>query len=113
MGKNKLSPDAVNDYVAGVEKFGEIADYLVINVSSPNTPGLRGLQQKDELETLISSVLQARNSLKKTNLPPLLLKVSPDLTDSEKQDIANVITKEHVSIYTQLPEKMLNFACTG
>ena len=89
----------MKDYVAGVKKFGEIADYLVINVSSPNTPGLRGLQQKDELETLISSVLQARNNLKKTNLPPLLLKVSPDLTDSEKQDIAKVVLKENVRLH--------------
>nr|CAG4648022.1 EOG090X08P9 [Moina brachiata]SVE93093.1 EOG090X08P9 [Moina brachiata] len=98
LGKNKTSPNAVEDYVDGVQKFGAIADYLVINVSSPNTPGLRGLQQKDELETLISNVLNARNNLKKAILPPLLLKVSPDLSDSEKQDIANVITKENCRI---------------
>lgn len=98
LGKNKTSPNTVEDYVDGVQKFGEIADYLVINVSSPNTPGLRGLQQKDELETLISNVLKARNNLKKAELPPLLLKVSPDLSDSEKQDIANVIAKENVRL---------------
>nr|CAG4651101.1 EOG090X08P9 [Simocephalus serrulatus]SVE94326.1 EOG090X08P9 [Simocephalus serrulatus] len=94
LGKNKLSTNAVDDYVAGVKKFGEIADYLVINVSSPNTPGLRALQQKAELENLIAPVVEARNNLKISRLPPLLLKIAPDLTEAEKKDIASVVLKE-------------------
>ncbi len=99
LGKNKLSAMGdVGDYVDGVKKFGAIADYLVINVSSPNTAGLRGLQQKDELENLISCVLEARNTLGITKLPPLLLKIAPDLNEDERKDIANVILKEHVRV---------------
>ena len=56
LGKNKTSTSAVQDYVKGVEKFGKFADYLTINVSSPNTPGLRSLQGKDELSTLLKEV---------------------------------------------------------
>ena len=83
---NKLSSMGdVADHVDGVKKFGAIADYLVINVSSPNTVGLRGLQQKSELENLISCVLEARNNLSIPKLPPLLLKVAPDLNEDEKK----------------------------
>lgn len=100
LGKNKLSAMGdVKDYVIGVEKFGAIADYLVINISSPNTPGLRGLQQKAELENLISLVLEARNKLRVEKLPPLLVKIAPDLSEEEKKDIASVILKEKVSHY--------------
>ena len=56
LGKNKTSEDPVNDYVEGVKTFGGIADYLVINVSSPNTPGLRDMQGKQQLEDLIEMV---------------------------------------------------------
>ena len=59
LGKNKTSPSAVDDYVAGVEKLGKYADYIVVNVSSPNTPGLRKLQQGDSLEKICSSVSRA------------------------------------------------------
>lgn len=100
LGKNKISAmEDVRDYVTGVEKFGAIADYLVINISSPNTPGLRGLQQKAELENLISCVLEARNKLGTASLPPLLVKIAPDLSEAEKKDVASVILKEKVSHY--------------
>jgi len=56
IGKNKTSSDAAEDYVHGVNTFGDVADYIVINVSSPNTTGLRDLQQKHELEKLIQKV---------------------------------------------------------
>nr|SVE86211.1 EOG090X08P9 [Daphnia similis]SVE86839.1 EOG090X08P9 [Daphnia similis]SVE87465.1 EOG090X08P9 [Daphnia similis]SVE88093.1 EOG090X08P9 [Daphnia similis] len=95
LGKNKVSAmEDVRDYVIGVEKFGAIADYLVINISSPNTPGLRGLQQKAELENLISSVLEARNKLGTAILPPLLVKIAPDLSEAEKKDVVSVILKD-------------------
>ena len=56
LGKNKTSPDPINDYVKGVTKFGDVADYLVINISSPNTPGLRAMQGREVLEKLIQKV---------------------------------------------------------
>lgn len=57
LGKNKSSADAINDYTQGVQKFSRVADYLVVNVSSPNTPGLRDLQGKQKLQTLLDKVL--------------------------------------------------------
>jgi len=56
IGKNKTSSDAAEDYVHGVNTFSDVADYIVVNVSSPNTAGLRDLQQKHELEKLIQKV---------------------------------------------------------
>ena len=59
LGKNKTSTSAVQDYVKGVENFGKFADYLTVNVSSPNTPGLRSLQSKNELSVLLKGVREA------------------------------------------------------
>lgn len=88
LGKNKTSPeDSVQDYVKGVEKLGEYADIVVINVSSPNTPGLRGMQRKEILHGLMSKVVEARNRL--PNKVPILVKISPDLSKSELHDIAD------------------------
>ena len=56
VGKNKTSSDATEDYVHGVRTFSDVADYIVVNISSPNTAGLRDLQQKQELEKLIQKV---------------------------------------------------------
>lgn len=56
IGKNKTSTDAAADYVRGIETFGSVADYIVINVSSPNTAGLRDLQHKQHLENLVQKV---------------------------------------------------------
>ncbi|XP_056318915.1 dihydroorotate dehydrogenase (quinone), mitochondrial isoform X2 [Danio aesculapii] len=91
LGKNKLSPDAVSDYVEGVRTLGPLADYLVVNVSSPNTPGLRDLQGKEELRHLLDKVLKERDSLRSENRLPVLVKIAPDLTTQDKQDIAEVI----------------------
>ncbi|XP_064641583.1 dihydroorotate dehydrogenase (quinone), mitochondrial-like isoform X2 [Lineus longissimus] len=93
LGKNKTSPDAVEDYVEGVRKFGELADYLVINVSSPNTPGLRDMQGRKQLEELVTKVVEARNLLKCDPKPPLLVKIAPDLTEKDKTDIAAVVAR--------------------
>lgn len=106
MGKNKQTENAYEDYVKGVQKFGTLADYLVINVSSPNTPGLRNLQQKDDLKQLLTKVIEARNALglKKVNeknftsVPPVLLKLAPDLTDTEIQEIASVIQRKECRV---------------
>ncbi|XP_005093571.1 dihydroorotate dehydrogenase (quinone), mitochondrial isoform X1 [Aplysia californica] len=93
LGKNKTSPDAVSDYVKGVRKFGGIADYLVINVSSPNTPGLRDMQKQEVLIELLDQVVAERNKLTVSPKPPLLVKIAPDLTESDKKDIAAVVTR--------------------
>jgi dihydroorotate dehydrogenase len=87
LGKNKTSaPDSIDDFVEGVRYLGPYADVLVINVSSPNTPGLRDLQRKGMLEELLGSVAEARNSLKGRK-PPLLVKIAPDLQQEELEDI--------------------------
>lgn len=90
LGKNRDSVDAAADYAAGAEALAPLADYLVVNVSSPNTPGLRALQGRAPLARLIEAVLAARHRTTPTRPPPLLLKIAPDLTDEDKRDIAEV-----------------------
>ena len=162
IGKNKDSVDPIGDYVSGVREFGPYADYLVINVSSPNTPGwewrvregererererercqilwhcliyskpsylctciscsirrirerererererktfmsiyigLRSMQGKEQLQQLLDSVTEERNKLKCKSPPPLLVKISPDLSEQDKQDIAEVVTRKKVN----------------
>ncbi|CAL1603758.1 unnamed protein product [Knipowitschia caucasica] len=93
LGKNKLSLDAAADYQEGVKALGPLADYLVVNVSSPNTPGLRNLQGKNELRQLLSTVLKERNALQREHKPPVLVKIAPDLSTQDKHDIADVVTE--------------------
>ncbi|NQU56021.1 MAG: quinone-dependent dihydroorotate dehydrogenase [Rhodospirillales bacterium] len=90
LGKNKDSEDANADYKTGIAKLAALADYLVVNVSSPNTPGLRALQGREPLQALLQSVLAARAEAVPANPPPLLLKIAPDLGDEDKSDIAEV-----------------------
>ncbi|KAK9460015.1 Dihydroorotate dehydrogenase-domain-containing protein [Lipomyces oligophaga] len=90
LGKNKTG-DEVADYVDGVVTFGDYADVLVVNISSPNTPGLRDLQSEAKLAGLLSAVLKARDSLSTPNKPPVCVKVAPDLTETEVAGIADVI----------------------
>ncbi|NP_001279214.1 dihydroorotate dehydrogenase (quinone), mitochondrial [Callorhinchus milii] len=93
LGKNKLSADAAADYVEGMRRLGPLADYLVVNVSSPNTPGLRALQDKGELRHLLGKVLKERDNLKGGQKPAVLVKIAPDLTAQDKKDIAVVVTE--------------------
>ena len=88
IGRNRDSPDAAADYADGVRRSATLADYLVVNVSSPNTPGLRDLQARAALETLLRRVLEARDETGAR--PPLLVKIAPDLSDAERADIAAV-----------------------
>ncbi len=92
VGKNRDAPDAAADYATGISKVCGLADYLVCNVSSPNTPGLRSLQARAQIEDLISRVLAARYAAApdKNKLPPLLAKVGPDLDEAQLHDIAEV-----------------------
>jgi dihydroorotate dehydrogenase len=89
VGKNRDTVDAAADYERGIEELAPIADYLVINVSSPNTPGLRALQRKDEIAALLQRAMAARGrAVGQHRPPPLLAKVGPDLTEEELRDIA-------------------------
>jgi len=88
VGKNRDSADAAPDYIEGVRRAAPVADYLVVNVSSPNTPGLRDLQARAVLEELLRQVLAARDGAGAP--PPLLVKIAPDLAPDERADIAAV-----------------------
>jgi dihydroorotate dehydrogenase len=79
LGANKGSDDWVADYVLGLERLSAYADYLAVNVSSPNTPGLRGLQEGARLDALLGRLAEARG--RTSRRPPLLLKLAPDLDD--------------------------------
>ena len=86
LGASKDSADRAGDYAAGVAAMAGVADYLAINVSSPNTPGLRGLQDAAALDELLAAVVQARPA----DRPPVFLKVAPDLELDEVDAIARV-----------------------
>ncbi|RRN76402.1 quinone-dependent dihydroorotate dehydrogenase, partial [Pseudoxanthomonas sp. SGD-10] len=91
IGKNKNTPneDAVKDYIICFDALFDVVDYFVVNVSSPNTPNLRDLQEKEPLKHILNT-LQARNN--KNNVSkPILLKIAPDLTDSQLDDIVEIV----------------------
>lgn len=98
LGKNKTSEDPVEDYVKGVKLFAPVADYLVVNVSSPNTPGLRDMQHKDVLYNLLKSTIAARNELKLEKSPPILLKLAPDLTKTELKEVTDTINRKECKV---------------
>jgi len=97
IGKNKDTPNerAADDYVAAFEALAEVVDYFVVNVSSPNTPGLRELQDKKPLISLLQQV-QAKNLARPTPRP-LLLKIAPDLTDAQLDDILEIARETQLS----------------
>lgn len=93
VGKNKTTTSLSDDFVKGIETLGPYADFIVVNVSSPNTPGLRALQGKEQLQQLVRDAQAARDKLVMKGgrpLPPLLVKIAPDLTEEDKRDIADV-----------------------
>ena len=88
IGANKDSTDRIADYRAALQRLAPLADYVAVNVSSPNTPGLRGLQERNELTRLLDALMEAHTQLA---VPcPLLLKIAPDLDASALDDIAQV-----------------------
>jgi dihydroorotate dehydrogenase len=93
IGKSKITPleNATEDYLASFELVYDIADYVAINVSSPNTPQLRELQQSQQLETLLSALQTRRRALQKA--VPLLVKLSPDLDRHDLETIVDVIER--------------------
>jgi dihydroorotate dehydrogenase len=84
IGANKDSEDRIADYAAGVRAMAAVADYLTVNISSPNTPGLRALQDRAALEALIAAVMEAKGK----QAVPIFLKVAPDLEPADVDDIA-------------------------
>ena len=96
IGKNKLTPNekAINDYSICFEALFPYVDYFVVNVSSPNTPGLRELQEKEPLTVLLTH-LQNLNK-QKPSPKPILLKIAPDLTDEQLDDILDIVQDTHL-----------------
>lgn len=96
IGKNKLTPneDALSDYITCFDKLFDVVDYFVVNVSSPNTPGLRDLQEKEPLMNILNS-LQNRNE-KNGIARPILLKIAPDLTNSQLDDIIEIVRETKI-----------------
>ena len=90
IGKNRDSADAADDYAAGTVSLAPLADYLVVNVSSPNTPGLRALQEGAALRALLVRVQAARTAAVPERPPPLLVKIAPDLALADTEEIARV-----------------------
>jgi dihydroorotate dehydrogenase len=88
IGKNRDTQDDIGDYVQGVRVLAPLADYLTVNISSPNTPGLRDLQRRSMVMRLIGELLEARQKATPHHAPPLLVKIAPDLTAEERVDLA-------------------------
>ena len=87
IGANKDSADRVADYVVGIRKFHSLASYFTVNISSPNTPGLRDMQARDSLRELLGKVLDARDAQPGVRRP-VFLKIAPDLSEASLDDIA-------------------------
>jgi len=97
IGANRDSTDRIEDYARLIEAFAAVASYFTVNVSSPNTPGLRDLQQAKVLDDLLARVLDARErSRAGTGATPVLLKIAPDVTLSDLDDIVGVARKRRV-----------------
>lgn len=97
IGKNKVTPneDATSDYVKCFEALYEYVDYFVVNVSSPNTPGLRALQEKEPLTNLLNTLQDLNN--KKPKAKPILLKIAPDLNNGQLDDIIEIVAATNLA----------------
>jgi dihydroorotate dehydrogenase len=95
IGKNKITPNenAVQDYLICFEKLYNLVDYFVVNVSSPNTPNLRELQDKKPLMEILSRLIESRNAFIKKDFPhkPILLKIAPDLSNEQLDDVVLIV----------------------
>jgi dihydroorotate dehydrogenase len=96
VGANKDTQDRIADYVAGLEAFAGLASYCTINVSSPNTPGLRDLQQRSALDALLARVMEAREKAAAGSRMPVLLKIAPDLALADLDDVVAVARARRV-----------------
>ena len=97
VGANKDSADRVADYVRLIEKFAAVASYVTVNISSPNTPGLRDMQQADVLDDLLARVIDVRERVTKNAGPtPVLLKIAPDLSLADLDDVVGIARARRV-----------------
>ena len=88
IGKNKNSKNYIEDYKYCLEKLGPLAHYVTVNVSSPNTPGLRDIQKRGQIEKLVQSLKKKKNDLSSLNKIPIFFKISPDMDEEQIRDIA-------------------------
>lgn len=97
IGKNKVTPNeqAADDYLLCFHQLFDVVDYFVVNVSSPNTPNLRALQEKEPLKALLSQLQQA--NLAKQQPKPILLKIAPDLTNSQLDDVVEIVDETGIA----------------
>jgi dihydroorotate dehydrogenase len=97
VGANKDSPNRIDDYVRLIEALAPVASYFTVNVSSPNTPGLRNLQQAAVLDDLLAKVTEARDRVRpKAGETPVLLKIAPDLSLAELDDVVHVARSRRI-----------------
>ena len=94
IGANKDSADRVSDYELGVSRLAKYASYLTVNISSPNTPGLRTMQAREQLGELLARVIAARATA--SARPPIFLKIAPDLVEAELEDIAAEVSEKQI-----------------
>tara|TARA_B100000029_G_scaffold394911_1_gene392607 strand:+ start:727 stop:1773 length:1047 start_codon:yes stop_codon:yes gene_type:complete len=95
IGPNKETKDKKNDFCLGLKNFFDIADYITVNISSPNTEGLRDFHDQEKLKELLSALNKIKKD-KKTHIP-LLLKVSPDINENDITEISDVVLKNNIS----------------
>jgi dihydroorotate dehydrogenase len=98
IGANKITDDRIGDFVEGVRRFAPLCSYLTVNISSPNTPGLRAMQARAELAQLLSRVMAARDALAdpRHRAVPIFLKIAPDLLEADLADIAAEVTERRL-----------------
>lgn len=97
IGKNKITPNenAVDDYIICFNELYEVVDYFVVNVSSPNTPNLRDLQEKEPLTQLLNTLQKLNNT--KSKAKPIFLKIAPDLSNTQLDDIIDIVKHTHIA----------------
>ena len=88
IGKNKDTKNTIEDYCIGLEKLGPLVHYIVINISSPNTPGVRDLQNRGLIDNLVKSLHKIRKNNENLVSKPILIKIAPDINDQQARDIA-------------------------
>jgi len=96
IGKNKNSLNDIDDYLHLIEELGTLSSYITINISSPNTEGLRNLQLRGNIENFIKKIMKKRDEIESINAKPVLIKISPDLTEDQLRDIALISLANNV-----------------
>ncbi len=95
VGPNKDSDNRINDYLIGIEKFHEVADYITINISSPNTENLRNFHDKTKLQDLLKSILKKKKNLESSI--PIVVKISPDIDENQINLISEILLENDIS----------------